>query len=98
MDQRLQERWRKGRAPFDQRIVLPDYFMLVSGLRAVLAKLVDRIEGRYADVPPVLVHDWHEHDGYISAGRQASWGEIRAMLGSDQALYAARPGDTDVRL
>ena len=93
MDAEFERRWRGGMAPFDgMTLRAKDDGLPLSALRrALLAALAPR-----STLPLWMLHDWHQHDGYVSSAVRTSWHDLRAMVASEDALYAARSGDTGV--
>jgi hypothetical protein len=93
MDAEMNRRWQANESPFDGiRLFLADAVPL-SALGSIVSSVIDYLPRESPGDQLFCLHDWHEHDGYISEARAASWDEIRAWLRSDDALYAAGPGD-----
>lgn len=96
MDERTEQLWRRGSAPFDG---LTLWTAPLSGahLRTAIRAIVTMLES-YIERPQLrTTEDWHEHDGYQAPGQDASWAQLVAALASDAALRASTPDDDDVR-
>src|SRR5438128_8993748 len=96
MDQEFERRWRAGLPPFDGVTLYHDDVVLLSLLRPVLTQVVETLLARRNTDEVLKVNDWHEHDGFITIPEPASWGELQAILESEQALRASSTRDTYV--
>lgn len=95
MDPDLFERWRAAAPPFQGEVAWLEGLPLDRG-RSALALAIDALATRFPDADLVGSHDCHEHDGVVLPGWPTSWGDLRAILASNEALAAATPGDTRV--
>ncbi len=98
MDQYLFDSWQKGAPPFDGFILchrdsLPRYFLRVEELREALTLAVTELQEECGDAPLVALEDWHEHDGVLLPGREATWQDVQNALVSNVALYGSRDDD-----
>lgn len=100
MTRELYERWINSYPPFDGltlSLASEDQTSL-STLREALRLIIEQLQQARAEYGPLYTAaDWHEHDGYISEARLATWEETLSWLKSDYALYAARQVDSYVR-
>ena len=98
MDQEFEHRWRTGSHPFDGVILrLPDMLPL-DVLRRVLLRVVSDLQQGQTDTQLYTLYDWHEHDGIMTAPRLTPWEKPTTLPSSDATLFAARSGDTYVRV
>ncbi|MEX0716734.1 MAG: hypothetical protein WD066_09110 [Planctomycetaceae bacterium] len=96
MTPELERRWKAGRAPFDGSTVArcdePD----LGVVREALWFACEALREWYP-----IIHvfaDWHEHDGFVTQPRAASWEEVFSWLASAESLYASRDDDDLVRV
>ena len=95
MTPELEPRRKKGRSPFDGRVVAFED-VGIERLREVLAFLFERLAPRHPGI--LLFDDWHEHDGFVSLARPGDWRELAARLATADSLLATRQEDTAVRV
>ena len=97
MDATLEKRWKAGEAPFDGVTLHDGEGEIPLGkLREAVARVLDLLETRYAAAGLVILDDWHEHDGFICAGSNISWTELRNHLSSKDAFLKFKTGDFQV--
>ena len=97
MDEELDRRRRSAEPPFDGLTITVEDLLPLARLRQVLVAVVGRLRPESPGRPLLTLHDWHEHDGWISPAKLSSWEEVEAFLASEEALRRSAPGDTYVR-
>jgi hypothetical protein len=55
------------------------------------------LRSRFGESELRSVDCWHEHDGFVSLSRAASWGELAVTVSSPAVLYERRAADDYVR-
>ena len=98
MDQILNNNWRKSLKPFTGDILYCEDLMEIDNLRLNLEFVCQKLEKLFSNEPIYKIHDWHEHDGYISNPTQTNWKEILNWFRSSSTLYESRSGDDFVRV
>jgi hypothetical protein len=98
VDEELDRRRRNGEPPFDGLTVTVEHLLPLPCLRQALISVVRRLRQEWPRSNLYSLHDWHEHDGWISPAKPSSWQEVEALLASEDALRRSAPGDTYVRL
>jgi hypothetical protein len=98
MNQALERRWRDRLAPFNGvTLVAPP--APLAATRRLLAAITGRLRpvDLSAEDQLFTFEDWHDHDGYLTSERAATWDELGACLATDDALVSASSDDTLVR-
>lgn len=96
MDEEFVRRWRHSLPPFDgATLSLPDLLPL-SRLQPILQSVVEILQRRYGNLELYTLHDWHEHDGWVSPSMPSRWDELMWVVSSRYALRGACTGDTYV--
>lgn len=95
----LERRWRAALAPFDGQTVAfaSEDLTPLPALRLALLAVASALRQRWAETVLFTQDDWHEHDGFLSAARPASWQDLSDALASDKALLTLSHGDFKVR-
>ena len=100
MDGGLERRWREGAPPFDGQTVSFDTEDLtpLTPLRHALLAVTPLLQERWPDAGLFTLDDWHDHDGYVTVGKPASWAKLTAALASDDLFLTLSRGDYLVRM
>jgi len=95
----LERRWRAALTPFDGLTVASASADLtpLPALRLALLAVASALRQRWPEPALFTLDDWHEHDGFLSAARPASWQDLSDALASDKALLTLSHGDSEVR-
>jgi hypothetical protein len=96
MDQEFERRWRHRLPPFDGVTLSPPDLLPLPALRPGLSAIVEVLQRRWPNTRLFTLHDWHEHDGYVTVAQPSSWEVLRGFLASDEALATCSAGDTYV--
>ena len=95
----LERRWRVALAPFGGQTVAfaSEDLTPLPALRLALLAVAAALRQQWPEVALFTLDDWHEHDGFLSAARPASWQDLSDALTSDKALLTLSHGDSEVR-
>lgn len=99
MNEVLERRWRVGQLPFNGQTVAVDAEDMtpLPTLRLALLSVVSRLHQYWPESTLLTLDDWHEHDGFVTDGKPASWQSLLACLASESSMLALSQGDWDVR-
>lgn len=98
MDAEFTRRLNADEAPFDGVTIYPEDIIPLPEARIALVRIVALLRETWGDAGLCRLDDWFEHDGVVLKARPTSWEEVENYLASDEALYAARTGDTYVKI
>jgi hypothetical protein len=66
MDQLLNNKWENTPKPFTGVFPYCEDFLKIDDLRTTLEIIHQRLKGLFSQKALFKIHDWHEHDGFIS--------------------------------
>jgi hypothetical protein len=93
----LHDRLMRGHPPFAEVTIASAEEVPIAALQRSLAVIVAVLRAGDAQALHYL-HDWHEHDGYLTSARPVAWDTVAAWIASPAALVAVSPGDYLVAL